>query len=223
MDEVFDCKREGGSMIIRKSLQLAAILSLGIIPVSVAAQPSMPGVENQVIDPARLEAAEAFLETIMPKENRSAMIGSMVRPMMQNLVAGIQNAPDLQEAFADDPELQKIFARFVEKQTERSMDKLNAGLPDMMVAMKRAYARQFSLKELSDAKVFFATSSGKAYMSKAGSIMADPDVAKWQQELMATSMQELPAQMKEFMDEVKTHIQETKGAGKRNSSKKRSI
>jgi Uncharacterized protein conserved in bacteria (DUF2059) len=75
-----------------------------------------------------------------------------------------------------------------------------------MNAMSRAYARQFTLQEMADAKIFFATPSGRAYMSKAGGIMSDPDISKWQTDLMQSSMAENRTEVSKMKEEVSAHL-----------------
>jgi hypothetical protein len=195
------------------------ILSIVASPIIALAQSDTSSAKSDVIDPATFAAADTLIETIMPKEGRKELIDSMVRPMIKNISDGILNNPEMQASLPEDPELINILNRFIEKQSELAIIGLDKDLPNMLTAMKRAYARQFSVKELQDAQAFFATPSGKAYMIKATGIMADPDVAKWQRDYMTNSMQETNIQLKVFLDQISTYLAEkNKSSKKRNRS-----
>lgn len=161
------------------------------------------------IDKEKLQAASKLVETIMPAADREKMMQNMLTPMMNNITAGIMQDPEFQKLLDEDPQVKIIFEKFIERQKTITLTKLNTELPGMATAISAAYARQFSLQEMSDATSFFSTPSGKAYMIKANGIMADEDVAKWQRNLMSKVMADKPAEMKLLMDDLAPYVNKT--------------
>ncbi len=79
---------------------------------------------------------------------------------------------------------------------------LVAHLPTMLDAMAKAYARRFTLVQLKEMSVFFATPTGQAYLMQAPTIMSDPDVGVWMNQLMTRSMHRLPEQMAKLKADI---------------------
>ncbi len=206
MDEVFNFKREKSSMI--KFLKVGAIALSVIVSASgvALAQTATMSAQQDAVDPAKLAAATKLLDTIMPPESRDTMMASMINPMMDNIKSSLTQNPELQKSMGSDPEMMKIFERFIESRKSSTIIKLQRELPSMMIAMARAYSRQFSLKEMADAEAFFSTPSGRAYMTKAGGIMADPDVAKWQSDMMSTAFTDDDGSLAKFKAEITAHL-----------------
>lgn len=185
-----------------KSMLLGTCLILNVTSqVKAQSAESVPAATEN-IDPAKLKAASELIETIMPAADREKMMQNMLTPMMNNMMAGIMQNPDFQKIASEDPSVKNIFEKFIERQKNRTLGKLFSELPNMTTAMSKAYARQFSLQEMADAKAFFITPSGKAYMTKAAGIGADEDIAKWQRNWMASFMSDQPAEMKLLMDDL---------------------
>ena len=183
-----------------KSAVLAGLVLVFYSSIAIA-QDAPSTATQEAIDPEKLTAAVQLIDTILPPESRKDMMAAMMRPMMQNMQSGMQNNPELQK----DAEVQKIMQKFIQRQSDRTLSKLMSQLPEMVTAMSRAYARQFTLQEMADAKAFFSTPSGRAYMEKAGGVMADPDVAKWQQNMMESGMSDLNSDLKSLTDEIAVH------------------
>jgi hypothetical protein len=91
----------------------------------------------------------------------------------------------------------------MERQQAFQTKQLTDNLPGMLDAMARAYARRFTLSQLTDIATFFGTPSGQVYLAQAPTIMSDPDVAAWMGALMKNSMQQMPERMAELMADLK--------------------
>lgn len=154
------------------------------------------------VDPARLAAARDLIDTIMPPATRAQMIDTMVRPMLANLQRGIAQDPSFAAAFNNDPRARDLFARFMQKQTDRTLAHMGVMMPGLWEAMARAYARRFDIAQMQEIKAFFATPTGRVYMQQALTIMSDPDIAAWQQQMLHDSLAHVQEDVAELSTEM---------------------
>lgn len=171
-------------------LALAAIAT----PIAAAtpATPAPAPSPAEAIDPARLDAARSLLETLMPPPRRQMMLDGLLTASTAMTIRAMQSNPALMGMFGKDDRVRPIVERFMNWQRSDFATTLQGALPDMMVAMQRAYARRFTVPEMTELKAFFSTPTGRAFMDKGTTIMADPDVAAWQARLMRTQMAKMP-------------------------------
>ena len=193
---------------MRHGLFGAVLLAGAVVPSAAHAQASPVAVTAP--DPARLAAARELIDVLMPPETRVRMIEGMIAPMLGNLQQGMAQSPMFSSAMAQDPQMQTQFAAFMDRQQTRTMTLMRDGLPSMVDAMARAYARRFDVAQCRDIKAFFATPSGRAYMQQSLTIMADPDVAAWQRSMMESSMAHMQADVAEFAKQAATPEQKKK-------------
>lgn len=151
-----------------------------------AQTPTPPNAE--AVDPARLAAARALIDILMPPATRDQMVVGMMKPMLANMRQSFTNSPDFAAALGADPRVKALFDQFMAQQEARTTELMREALPGMFPAMAKAYARRFDLQQLRDIQAFFETPSGRAYMRASFTIMSDPDVAEWQRRMMAQSM-----------------------------------
>jgi len=194
-------------MKIFRHLTLAACLAAA--PAMAFAQAAPQPVA--AVDPARLAAAKALMDQIMPPATRNQMVSSMMASMNQMMLQAIRQNPELSAAIEKEPGAEPVFERFMQRQQAFQTEQLTRNLPGMLDAMAHAYARRFSLSELHDIATFFATPSGQTYLLQAPTIMSDPDVAAWMGTLMKSSMQQIPDQIAQLMADLKA-VQGKKGA-----------
>jgi hypothetical protein len=182
-----------------KSLLLAALL----LPMPVAAQVAAPApVPVSAPDPSRVVVARRLMDQIMPPATRDQMMRSMMGAMSQNMVGALRQNAQLRTSLEKLPGAQAVFDRFLQRQMEVGTQDLVANLPTMLDAMAKAYARRFTLVQLKEMGVFFATPTGQAYLMQAPTIMSDPDVGVWMNQLMTRSMQRLPEQMAKLKADI---------------------
>ncbi len=203
------------------SIAVSAVMLMSTGPMSAAAQtivsqtappastPTQPAYVEP--DPDRIEAARELLEILMPTDEREAMLRAMIEPLLANLQAGLQQSPTLESAFASTPGAEALFVEFMATQRAREMELATTSLPAMMEAMARAYARRFTRREMRNIGDFFESDSGQAYLLQSNTIMADPDIAAWQRQTMAQSMQQMQADIPEFMARISA-LQNGEGA-----------
>ena len=173
-------------------------------------QAAAPSVAPEALVPETLAAAQALMDVILPQSGRTAMIDQMVKPMMQNIVQGITQQPDLQEVFKQDPGVEAIFSSFVDRQIGRATVSLETEMPRLVAAMALAYARRFTQQEMAEMKVFFLSETGKSYLKNSQTIMSDPDVASWQRNMMAKSMGDMPGEIEKLTSEIEQHLKSKK-------------
>lgn len=169
---------------------MKAILIAGglmLLPAPLLAQAPAPAPTEQ-LDPAKIAAARALIDVVMPPAEMDSLFDNAMKPMMDNMQRTIMSSPSFTEAAGKDPKVLELVSELMERSNARTLATLKQNIPGMIDAMSRAYARRFTLAEMADAKVFFATPSGKAYMQKGMTIMSDPDVLAWQSSLMQSAM-----------------------------------
>ena len=178
----------------------AVVLALSpLAPVS--AQTAPPPVTAP--DPARLAAAQALIERIMPADKRDAMVEQMVRPMLDNAREAMSNAPMFADMARDNPKLASAMNGFMNEEFERSIATTKAAMPAMLDAMARAYARRFTLEQMRDVDDFFQTPSGRAYIETAPTIMSDPDVQAAQRAMMNQTMSGMQERMAKLVETLR--------------------
>jgi len=177
-------------------------VALALSPLApVSAQTAPPPVTAP--DPARLAAAQALIERIMPADKRDAMVEQMVRPMLDNAREAMSNAPMFADMARDNPKLASAMNGFMNEEFERSIATTKAAMPAMLDAMARAYARRFTLEQMRDVDDFFQTPSGRAYIETAPTIMSDPDVQAAQRAMMNQTMAGMQERMAKLVETLR--------------------
>ena len=177
---------------------LAGALVLVLSPLASAAAQTAP--VAAVPDAARLAAAQALIEQIMPADRREAMVEQMVRPMIANAREAMANAPMFADMARDNPKLATAMNGFMDEESERSIATTKAAMPALFDAMARAYARRFTLDQMRDIGDFFKTPSGRAYVETAPTIMSDPDVMAAQRAMMTQTMSGMQERMAKLVE-----------------------
>ncbi|WP_109808957.1 DUF2059 domain-containing protein [Sphingosinithalassobacter portus] len=184
--------------------QLAFFALAFAVPLSAHAQTAevSQSVEVPAIDPARLAAADALLDVMMPPERLDALVDGMLRPMMANMRGAISESPDFQRMAKDSPEMSAKLDRYLSAQLERTIAMTREAMPEMIEAMKQAYARNFSVDELNEMAAFFGTPTGQAYIERMPQVMADPAILAVQRNMMQRAMAEAQQSLGEFMQDL---------------------
>ncbi len=200
-----ECEGGGVTRILKSALLLALAVPAPLVaqtdPVP-ATRATAPLAPTTPVDPARLTAARALMDQLMPPATRDQMMRSIMTAMMQNMTRTFAQNAELATALDKEPGARAVFDRFMERQMTTSTNDLIANLPGMLDAMARAYARRFTLAQLNDMATFFATPTGQIYLTQAPTIMADPDVGAWMNGLMTRSMQRVPDELAKLKAEI---------------------
>ena len=181
--------------------RIMAVLGLGLMMPTLAQAQTAAGA-TAAPDPGRVAAARTLIDILLPPATREGMIRGMMAPMLANIQRGMTSNPEFAKLFASDPRARALFDKFMQKQTDRTVAQMATALPGMLTAMTNAYARRFDLQQLRELQVFFETPTGRAYMQASYTIMNDPDVAAWQQSLIAQSMNHIQEDAAEFATDM---------------------
>ncbi|MES2442642.1 MAG: hypothetical protein V4574_07405 [Pseudomonadota bacterium] len=202
---------------IRGAAALAALLLSGT---ALAQTPPAPAPAASAPDPARLAAARQVVAKLLPNgsykkmmgQNFDAMIDTMTGSMNDMPIAEIARIGGLSEEQARElgdariGEVMAIYDPAWRERLKRMQSAMMGAMGDMMgtfepriqEAMARAYARDFTLAQLADLNLFFATPSGARYAERSLQIFMDPEVIKE----MGAMMPELMKQMPSLMEQV---------------------
>lgn len=195
-------------------MRIHALLPLAILlgsPAGAQQPASSAVVEAPAAD--RIAAAKKLMDVLMPAQRREAMVTQMMAATMQNMIAGMRNSTQFNAMFEGNAEVQPVLERFFAHQQEATTQRLRTSFPGMMDAMTRAYARRFTVPQMGEMQAFFETPTGQIYMDQAATIMSDPDVAAWQRQVMADSMDDLPKQMETLVAEMEALKNKEKSGG----------
>ncbi len=187
--------REGGG-VIALALLFAPTTAIGATPAQVAAA------SVAVPEADRLAAARRVVDAVFPAAQREQMVASMVASTNAMVEQGLARQPELAKLIEREPRARPILDRFVKKQQARSVQRLQAGIPGMIEAMGRAYARRFTVTQLGEMQAFFETPTGRVYVMQSATIMADPDITAWQSRLMADTIASIGPDTQELVQEL---------------------
>lgn len=188
--------------ILKRAMLASCLVALPVVAAAQATPQAAPPAAAPV-DPERLAAARALMDQIMPPATRDQMVASIMASMMQAMTQPLRQDPTLVAAFEKEPRARPIFDRFLQRQQDLGLELLKTSLPSMLDAMAHAYARRFTLPQLHEMAVFFATPTGQAYLAQAPTVMSDPDVSAWMGNLMQSQMKRMPAEVGKLTAELK--------------------
>ena len=160
--------------------------------------------------PAEVAAGRKIVRLVLPPDKRDAMLNAVMTSMMGAMLNGtFKSDPEMQKAFTEVPEVKPVFAAFFDKLRTNVMGDLKANMPGLLEAYARAYARQFTIPEMTTIEAFLASPTGAKFAERGGTILTDPDVRSWQIDQVArlrASQQGLLADFKaQILEIVTTH------------------
>jgi hypothetical protein len=163
------------------------------------------------LDPARVAAGRELIAVVLPPEKRNQMMESVLNAMLRNMVAGAEQGTGLAQQLAADDAKRAVFERFVERQRLLALADIKQALPGLIEAFAHAYARIFTVDEMSQIKAFAATPAGAKFLQRGPDRRADPDVGAWQRVLTAKGAARQEAEIARLRTEIA-------GAGKATTS-----
>jgi hypothetical protein len=183
-------------------LALAAMLptpaSAGVIPDNYTCQ-------DTAIDPARLALARDVINLSMPEDQ----FDQMFRQMMGSFTQVMQQSRDPGEF--SDPNVKAIMDRRMKEIPDQLLPVVNRHMPQIFGAMACAYAKEFSVPELTELRNFVATPTGRRFMIFGPKVMSDPGVMQEFQ----TYMVEVQAVSRDLGDEIAVEIAEMQAKRKK--------
>jgi hypothetical protein len=177
------------------------------------------------IDPKRLAAANKTVAALLPNGGLAKMMSDMVKrfigPMSEITpdMSGYEimsatnvYADSLQEL--DEAKRKQITALLDPTRKERVSQTVDVIMPlvnetmnkmevPMREGMSRAYARKFSLAQLNDLNMFFATPTGASYAAESYALQADPEVMQAMTKAMPKLFEDLKFSVPKIEKDVK--------------------
>ena len=154
------------------------------------------------LDPARLAAGRELIAVVLPPEQRDRIMEAVLNAMLHNLMAGIERGNGLAEKLRDEPAKRVVFDRFIERQRVLALGDLKLAMPGLIEAYAHAYARMFTVDEMTQIKAFAATPAGKKFILRSPELMSDPDVGAWQQVLAQKGTSRQAAEIERLRKEL---------------------
>jgi hypothetical protein len=214
-------------MTIRSMLAAAAALALvsgGGAYAQTAPQPAAAPVPVaiDVPDPARMAVARDIAVRLFPLGSYKKMLGESYDKMMDGMMDSAMQMPmneiarlgGLDEgavAKMSPAKLSEVMAIYDPSWRERmriSMSMMTVSMGDIMAkfeprmqeAMARAYARDFTMPQLTELRAFLVTPTGALYADRSLAIFMDREVTKEMQALMPEIMAQMPTMMEKMKE-----------------------
>lgn len=190
----------------------AAVPTYAQAPIAPAAAALAPA------DPARLALARGIVLKLAPDgtyrkvmqgaldQVSNGMMNKMMNMPIRELVAGwglkqdeiakLNNASIHDIMAIMDPAFDQRMQLTMNASMSTMTDVLSRFEPQMREGMAQAYARNYTLDQLTDIDRFFSTSTGSLYASRSMTLMNDPAVKSSMEGLMPAIMQAIPEMAK---------------------------
>jgi hypothetical protein len=193
----------------------AAALALYLAPVAALAQEAAPPVALPAIDPLRLSTAQVTVQAIFPPGTYARIMKSSMDAVMGTVMDKFQDMPlrDLagmtgikDEALAKlgkgtIREVMAIYDPAFNQRIDLSMHTMMNEMTGMMTqfepgfrdGLARAYAKRFTVPQLTELNRFFASTTGAIYASESMTLFTDPEVMTKMQEMLPELMKQMPS------------------------------
>lgn len=188
---------------------LAGMLALGAAAAAFpAAAQTSPAQQEAApaVDPARLAVARRLIDQVSPPDRRDATLDQIMRPMMANIRRSLGESPEFARLFEEQPSLRAQFDKFIDDELEHSISVARDAMPAMYDAMAQAYARRFTIDQLTDMERFFATPTGRAYAEQTPMILSDPAVQAAQRDAMRRAFDGLQDRVKTMAAQMQASL-----------------
>jgi hypothetical protein len=195
-------------------------LALATAGPAVAAQPEPAApAAKPAIDPERLALAKQAVAAIMPAGTMQRVMKDSLGYMEEMMLGGMfdMKGTDLGvTGEGKDKTLRQVMAEkdphFEERMriTNRVMTEEMSAIfgrmePRMREGMARAYARRFTVAELTDINRFFVSPAGASFARQSFELMTDPELMTEMMSFMPEMMKEMPA-MGEKLKKATAHL-----------------
>lgn len=152
-------------------------LSLGAVPAFGAPDPAPSPAVSTAPEPQNLARARQVVDLAFPPEKRDRIFLGSGDAILKQMRA-VEMAQ-----FANDPGARAILDADVDRYMVQARPIMRAQIPDLIEAIARSYAREFTLAELDAVAAFIGTPAGRHYFDRGTAILNDPDVAAANQRL----------------------------------------
>ena len=153
------------------------------------------------VNPAALAIAHQILDIGIPVEKRSQMFSSLLDSLNAQVIKSTENL-----GLTKDKDFQALLTRTQQRMWDQMKPVMSAALPDIFESMARAYAREFSIDDLSALLAFVKTPAGQHFFERAPLILKDPDVQAANQRAMTQFMGKLPEIMRQNKQDIEEYV-----------------
>jgi hypothetical protein len=169
---------------------------------------------------ARVPAADKVVAKLFPPGSYAKMMDETMAPMMEGVMSQFAGTPELtvaqltgieatelsgieQDRLAEvvqmlDPAAQDRNNAIAKASTDMVTNVMNAIEPAYRAGLTRAYAKRFTVEELSDLSAYFATPVGSKYAAESFLIYADPQVMESMNQMMPAMFEMMPKMLEEI-------------------------
>lgn len=205
----------------RPLVAATALLLAGIGTAQAQTAPAKPVVSaapaTAPVDPARLAVSQRLVARLVPEGIYKKLFDTVFNGMMDQIFGEVGEMPvaeiaklgglsqEQAKALGDAKmrEVMEIYDPAWRERQKRMMQAFAAGMGDVMVklepairsALSRAYAREFTVDELTDLDRYFATPTGAHYAAQSLIIAMGPEMTKAMTDMMPEMMSAMPVLM----------------------------
>lgn len=188
--------------MILAPLVLAAPRALAQEAPAVAAADAEMAVVDGSQDPARMAAASALMDILIPPGGEAEWAASFISPAMDNGFAAMTESTEFKQMIESAPRARAVVERFMARVRSSTLDTASSELPALRNAMTAAHARQFSVAQIAEITAFMRTPTGYAYHQASPNLLTDVDVARWQRTVMEQTQEALAPVLQQFITEI---------------------
>lgn len=184
---------------------ILALAALAAAPAALAAPPpAAPPEAGTPIEPDRLAAAQRLMMVVFPAGTYEKLMDGPLRTIARAaaMAPSEQESSGAAQARASDPHLEERVRITMDVVFDEMKSVLAEEEPLLREAMARAYARRFTVADMTDLGVFFATPTGKKYVVQSLTLMEDPELLARMMLMEPRLMQALPRIMDKVMAAV---------------------
>lgn len=160
---------------------------------------------------AQLAAARRFIDAAIPPAERAHFFDEIVDATIVPLMGRMLQTTQIRTALQAHPALRPILGQFAGHQRELALADMHAHLPQLIEAQVIAYARLFSVDELDRLAGFFAQPLGRKYLQQTLLLSTQPELAAWQQGMIARVQARAPAEVQQLMTNIQAALAKEKG------------
>lgn len=157
---------------------------------------------EEAIDPARLAAASALMDILIPQQGEAEWAASFITPAMDNALITMTESTEFKAMIEAAPRSRDVLDRFFARVRSVTVETATSDLPTLRNAMAAAHARQFTVVQIEEIAAFMSTPTGRAYNIAAPRLLADEDVARWQRSVLVRNQEALAPILQQFITEM---------------------
>ena len=190
---------DGGGMI--RKIVLAA--SIAVLPIMAVAQAPAQ---------AAMTKARELMVVMHAEELTNKVLNTQMKAMGGGIVNQMMASGQFPSAAANDPEFRAILQRYMDKVGADVAGQVKASMPQIIEAMVRVYAKDFTPAQMDDMIAFYRTPTGQVVLARLPDTTAEVAIAT-RDLTMGPIMRTVQASVPQFMTELKAWADKHPQAG----------